>query len=107
MQRQLSRAKVDMVLFDVTTLYFESQKKDDFKNFGYSKDCKFNEVQVVLSLIIDTQGRPLSYEVFPGNTYEGNTLLPVVQRVKSKHKINKVISCCRSWYRLKNQFGLA
>ena len=91
MQRQLSRAKVDMVLFDVTTLYFESQKKDDFKNFGYSKDCKFNEVQVVLSLIIDTQGRPLSYEVFPGNTYEGNTLLPVVQRVKSKHKINKVI----------------
>ena len=33
MQRQLSRAKVDMVLFDVTTLYFESQKKDDFKNF--------------------------------------------------------------------------
>ena len=91
MQHQLSRSEVDMVLFDVTTLYFESQKKDDFKNFGYSKDCKFNEVQIVLSLIIDAQGRPLSYEVFPGNTYEGNTLLPVLQRVKSKHKINKII----------------
>ena len=82
---------MNIVFFDVTTLYFESQKRDDLRNFGYSKDCKFNEVQVVLSLVINSQGRPLSYEIFPGNTAESKSLLPCLIKMREKFAINKVV----------------
>ena len=55
--KQASKNTIDVAFFDVTTLYFESQKDDDIRDFGYSKDCKFNEVQVVLSLVISSDGR--------------------------------------------------
>lgn len=89
--KQKLYGNIDVVFFDVTTLYFESQKADDLKEFGFSKDCKFNEVQIVLSLVVNNQGRPLSYEIFPGNTFEGKTLLPCLKRLKEKFEINKVI----------------
>ena len=87
-QRLLSSA--DVVFFDVTTLYFESQKADLIRDFGYSKDCKFNEVQIVLCLIIDYEGRPLTYELFPGNTFEGGTLIPTLNCLKEEFQINKL-----------------
>jgi transposase len=80
-----------VVFFDVTTLYFESQQEDELKAFGYSKDCKFNEVQIVLSLVINSEGRPLAYEIFEGATFEGSTLLPVLQRFKAQFGVDKVI----------------
>lgn len=82
---------VDVLFFDVTTLYFESQKSDQLKDFGFSKDCKFNEVQIVLSLVIDGDGRPLTYKIFTGNTYEGATLLPSLIELRKEMKIDKVI----------------
>jgi len=90
-QKQSLRTISDVVFFDATTLYFESQKADLLKDFGYSKDCKFNEVQIVLCLVIDAAGKPLSYEIFPGNTAEGQTLLPVLEKLKAQYKINKLI----------------
>ena len=89
--KQQKLCKLDVVFFDVTTLYFESQQADDLREFGYSKDCKFNEVQVVLSLLINAQGRPLSYEIFAGNTFEGNTLLPVLDNLQKNYNIGKVV----------------
>lgn len=82
---------MDVVFFDVTTMYFESQKSDELRKFGYSKDCKFNETQIVLSLVVNKEGRPLAYEIFPGNTAEGKTLLPCLLKLKEKFNINKVI----------------
>lgn len=82
---------VDIAFFDVTTFYFESIKADDLRDFGYSKDCKVNEVQVMMCMIVDKVGRPLSYELFPGNTYEGNCLKPILDKLKEKYKVNKVI----------------
>jgi len=89
--KQKLYGKLDVIFFDVTTLYFESQKVDTLRNFGFSKDCKFNEVQIVLSLVINSEGRPLTYEVFSGSTYEGNTLLLNLQKLKAKYNIDKVI----------------
>ena len=89
--KQKLYGKMSVVFFDVTTLYFESQKADDLKEFGYSKDCKFNEVQIVLSMVINSEGRPLTYEIFPGNTFEGNTLLSHLIQLKKKYNIDKVI----------------
>lgn len=89
--KQSLRGIKDVVFFDVTTLYFESQKADLLRDFGYSKDCKFNEVQIVLCLVIDAEGKPLTYEIFAGNTSEGTTLLPVLERLKQQFAINKLI----------------
>ena len=73
------------VLYDVTTLYFESFKNDEFKKPGFSKDNKHNQPQIVIGLIVTKEGFPVHYEVFPGNTFEGNTFLPILLDFKNKH----------------------
>jgi len=62
-----------LMLFDVTTLYNESTEEDELRKFGFSKDNKINETQTVLALATTPEGLPLWYELFPGNTYEGDT----------------------------------
>jgi transposase len=89
--RSLFNMSVDVVFFDVTTCYFESQHADTLREFGFSKDGKLNEVQVVLALLIDKDGRPISFELFPGNTFEGHTLLSTLDRVKERFQIDQVI----------------
>ena len=73
------------VLYDVTTLYFESFKADEFKIQGFSKDNKSQQPQIVIGLLVTQSGFPLSYQVFSGNTFEGKTMLPVVETFISAH----------------------
>jgi transposase len=89
--RSLFNMSVDVVFFDVTTFSFESQQADTLREFGFSKDGKLNEVQVVLALLIDKDGRPISFELFPGNTFEGHTLLSTLDRIKERFQIDQVI----------------
>lgn len=79
------------VLYDVTTLYFESFKADELKIQGFSKDSKSQQPQIVIGLLVSQSGFPLSYNVFAGNTFEGNTMLPVVEGFMSKHPQAKTI----------------
>lgn len=81
---------VDVLLFDVTTLYFESQKSDELRDFGYSKDRKINEVQVVLALATTPEGLPIGYTLFSGKTAEVNTLLKCMQDWKTTFPIQNV-----------------
>ena len=78
-----SNSKVDCFFFDVTTLYFESIVQDELKNFGYSKDQKFHSVQIVLSLVVTSEGMPIAYEVFEGNISETKTLIPVLESLRN------------------------
>lgn len=73
------------VLYDVTTLYFESFKADEFKIQGFSKDNKSQQPQIVIGLLVTQWGFPLSYQVFAGDTFEGKTMLPVVETFISAH----------------------
>ena len=82
--------QLKMLLFDVTTLSFESVSSDDLRDFGYSKDGKFNEVQVVLAVLANEEGLPLAYEIFPGHTGEAKTLQSVVSQAVSKHKVKRI-----------------
>lgn len=66
---------VEILFFDVTTLHFESQIVDELRNFGMSKAHKIGEVQVVLALATTSEGLPIGYNLFPGNTAEVSTLL--------------------------------
>lgn len=83
--------RIDVVFYDVTTLYFESERADLLRDFGYSKDKKHGEVQVVLGLLVDIYGRPIGYDVFPGNFYEGHTLSIAIDKLKLRFNIDKII----------------
>jgi transposase len=83
--------QVDVVLYDVTTFSFESVKTDSLRDFGFSKNGKFNEVQVVMGLLLDCEGRPIGYDLFPGNTFDGNTLEKALEKLQERFHIRKVI----------------
>jgi len=89
--RNLFNMQVDVVFYDVTTFAFESVRKDSLRDFGFSKDAKFKEVQVVMGLLIDREGRPIGYELFSGNTFEGKTLEVSLDKLKKRFTIGKVI----------------
>lgn len=81
---------IDLMFFDVTTLYFETCETDELRNFGYSKDCKFNTTQVVLALATTKTGLPIGYKLFPGNTAEITTLIECVKKWKVQLQIDRV-----------------
>jgi transposase len=89
--RTMFNMSVDVVFYDVTTFHFEAQRADELRDFGFSKAGKVNEVQVVLGLVIDRDGRPIGFEVFPGNTFEGTTLVPVLQKLRQHFKLERVV----------------
>lgn len=76
--------------YDVTTYAFESTKWGELRLFGFSKDHKHNEVQVVMGLLIDNQGLPISYELFPGNTMDQNTLVDSVQSLRELYQLDEI-----------------
>jgi transposase len=88
---QMFKEQFYYILYDVTTLYFESFKADELKIQGFSKDNKSQQPQIVIGLLVTQSGFPLSYEVFAGNTFEGKTMLPVVEAFISKHPQAKPI----------------
>lgn len=91
LNRSLFNMKVDVVFFDVTTFHFESVRPDSLRDFGFSKNGKFNEVQVVLGMLIDQTGRPVGYELFPGHTFDGHTLEAVLDNLERRLGIQRVI----------------
>ena len=82
--------KVSVAFFDVTTLYFESIEQDELRSFGFSKDCKFKETQVMLALLATDDGLPITYELFAGKTFEGHTLIAVTKTLKEKYGLNDI-----------------
>ena len=85
------RRAVAVALYDVTTYYFESQNQDELRNFGFSKDNKVNQVQVVMGMLIDEKGIPIDYELYPGNQSEFKTMVPILKRLKEHHGIERVV----------------
>jgi transposase len=83
--------KINVIFYDATTIYFESFDEDELKANGFSKDCKHNQPQVLLALMVTTDGLPVDYEVFAGNTFEGSTLVPALTKVRQKYDIEKVV----------------
>ena len=88
---------VNVLFYDTTTLYFESDKEDidgevksgqesqgsdGLRRKGYSKDGKHHRVQMVLGLMLTSEGLPVGYRLFPGNMYEGHTLKGAVEEVR-------------------------
>jgi transposase len=92
-KKDLFSINIDIVLYDLTTLRFESTREDlgELRKFGYSKEMRTDCTQVVFGLLTDTDGIPLSFEVHPGNTFEGNTLKNIVDKMRKKFSVRRFI----------------
>ncbi len=83
--------KLDVLFYDLTSIYFETNTQDELRNLGFSKDGKSQHVQIMLAMIVTHHGLPVAYEIFEGNSYEGNTLIPTLTALRKKYKIDRVI----------------
>ncbi len=91
--RDLFNFQVDIVLYDLTTLRFESTRTDlgKLRQFRYSKERRSDCTQVVFGLLVNRDGIPLGFEVFPGNTFEGKTLSDIVDKMRKKFNVRRFI----------------
>ncbi|BEP28556.1 IS1634 family transposase [Helicovermis profundi] len=82
---------MSFALYDCTTYYFESFIEDELRERGMSKDNKRNETQVVMGLLIDSDGIPISYKLFRGNEHELHTMEKVIDDVLHNYKIKDIV----------------
>ena len=94
-ERDLFNQELDLVFYDLTTLHFESTNDhpDDGKlrRFGYSKNHREDLTQVILGLLVDRDGVPVGYQLFPGNTYEPHSLPAILEKLKTKYRITRIV----------------
>ena len=81
---------VSLVLYDVTTLYFEADKEDELRRVGYSKERRVDP-QIVVGLLVDRHGFPLEIGCFEGNKAETLTIIPIVKAFQQRHGITDMV----------------
>jgi len=89
--RRVVRGKIDVVFYDMTTLYFEASDEDDLRRTGYSKDGKPHCPQILLGLLVASGGNPIGYRIFEGNIFEGHTFIPVLEDIEKKYALGRPI----------------
>jgi hypothetical protein len=80
---------ITLLLYDVTSLYFETQEEDEYRKPGLSKERRL-EPQIIIGLLTDQTGFPLSIHSFEGNTAETSTILPVIESFKRQHDMEDI-----------------
>jgi hypothetical protein len=83
-------SQLDVVFFDTTSLYFEGEGGESLGQYGHSKDHRPDEKQMVVGAVLDGEGRPICCELWPGNTTDVTTLIPVVDRLWRRFRIRKI-----------------
>jgi transposase len=82
--------RLDLVFMDTTSLYFEGAGGQTLGRYGYSKDHRPDLRQMILAVVIDGDGRPVCSEMWPGNTADVTTLVPVIDRLRARFAIARV-----------------
>ena len=80
---------INLVLYDVTSLYFEVQKEDNYRKSGLSKERRL-EPQIIIGLLVDQDGFPLGLTSFEGNIAETKTILPVMEVFRNQHHLSAI-----------------
>ena len=81
---------ISLVLYDVTTLYFEADNEDGLRKVGYSKERRVDP-QIVVGLLVDRAGFPLEIGCFEGNKAEKHTIVPIIEAFKARHSIEHIV----------------
>ena len=89
--KKVLNGKIGLVFYDMTTLYFEAEQEDVLRKNGYSKDEKHQHPQIMIGLLVSSNGYPIAYQIFEGNTAETKTLIPAIQNICQQYKIAKPI----------------
>jgi len=85
-----NRGDISLILYDVTTLYFEAEKEDELRKVGYSKERRVDP-QIVAGLLVDRHGFPLEIGCFQGNTEETLTLIPIMKQFQARHGLADIV----------------
>ena len=83
--------KISVVFYDMTTLYFEASDEDDLRKTGFSKDGKHQQPQIFIGLLVGMGGYAIGYDIYEGNTYEGHTLIPFLEKISRKFSLDKPV----------------
>ena len=91
--RNLFNQKLDVVFYDVTTFYFESEveKEGELRQMGFGKDGKIGNTQILFCMMIDRDKNPIGYRIFKGDTYEGHTFEKALEDLTKQYQIDKII----------------
>ena len=81
---------LDLVFFDTTSIYFEGNGGETIGQYGHSKDHRPDLKQLVVGMVLDSQGNPVCAELWPGNTTDVTTLLPIAERLKKRFHIERI-----------------
>lgn len=81
---------LDLVFFDTTSIYFEGDGGETLGQYGHSKDHRPDLKQMVIAAVLDGEGRPVCCELWPGNTTDVTTLMPIVDRLRSRFSIGRI-----------------
>ena len=81
---------LSLVLYDVTTLYFEAEQEDELRKVGYSKERRVDP-QVVVGLLVDRAGFPLEVGCFEGDKAETATILPIIEQFQQRHNLADIV----------------
>lgn len=87
--KKILGGNISIVFYDMTTLYFEAEDEDDLRRIGYSKDGKFQCPQIMIGLLVGPNGYPIGYDIFEGNTFEGDTLIPILEKFQKRFNLVK------------------
>jgi transposase len=82
--------EVELVFFDTTSLYFEGRGGESIGQRGHTKDHRPDLKQMIVGMAVDVEGRPICCEMWPGNTADVTTLLPVVKRMRERFRIREI-----------------
>ncbi len=83
--------EINVVFYDMTTLYFEASDEDDLRKTGFSKDGNHQHPQIFLGLLVALGGYAIGYYIFEGNTYERHTLIPFLEKISKKFNLEKPV----------------
>ena len=89
--KRVLKGNISVVFYDMTTLYFEAGDEDDLRKTGFSKDGKHQHPQIFIGLLVGLGGYAIGYDIYEGNTYEGHTLIPFLEKIGKKFNLDKPI----------------
>lgn len=100
--KKVLNGDISVVFYDMTTLYFEASDEDDLRKTGFSKDGKHQCPQIFIGLLVGRGGYAIGYDIYEGNTYEGHTLIPFLEKMSQKFDLGKPVVIADSGLLSKN-----
>ena len=82
---------LNLVFFDTTSIYFEGNGGESLGQYGYSRDRRPDDRQMIVGAVIDSAGRPISCPMWPGNMADAKTLIPLIERLKERFGVGDIV----------------